>query len=53
MTTAEAEHHANLAAAISTAVHRALLAGVDPKEVLEVLQEHVRELAAEVEHARG
>ena len=53
MTTTETEHHANLAAAISIAVHRALLTGVDPKKVLKVLQEHVRELAAEVEHARG
>jgi hypothetical protein len=52
MTTTSTEHHANLEAAISTAVDRALLAEMDPKEVLEVLQVYVRNLAAEVEQRR-
>ena len=52
MTTTSTEHHANLDAAISTAVDRALLAEIDPKEVLEVLQVYVRNLAAEVEQRR-
>ena len=37
----------DLEAAIAAAIHKALVAGVDPKDIEELLQEHLDSLSAE------